>query len=102
MDYFLEYHASSRLESAALEIREKQGANAFYSLLMAAMRQAGSEEQEKLEEAFPEAARLLRMRYNAPGGRLADETANDGYYVPGVDAPHYYLEYKFSSTPRPR
>jgi hypothetical protein len=44
--------------------------NAFYSLLMATIREAGSEELERLESAFPDTVAELRKRYNAPGGAL--------------------------------
>jgi hypothetical protein len=47
--------------------------NAFYSLLMATIREAGSEELERLESAFPDTVAELRKRYNAPGGALTPE-----------------------------
>ena len=98
-NFFLEYHASVRLESAALTIREQVGANAFYSLIMAAMREAGSDEMEKLSQAFPEAAQQLRSRYNAGGGRLAGETAENGFRVPGVEAQNYCLKLEKDEHP---
>ena len=64
--FFREYHASRTIELAALAT----DANAFYTLIMAAMRQAGSDEMQKLEQAFPQAAEELRTRYKAPGGFL--------------------------------
>lgn len=70
---FREYRASIELELKAIEIP----ANAFYSLIMAAARQAGSEEIEKLERAFPDAINELRKRYNAPGGRLIGDPIDD-------------------------
>jgi hypothetical protein len=45
----------------------------FYALIMAAMRQADTENMSLLSEAFPAAAAELRARYNAPGGLLPDE-----------------------------
>ena len=58
-----EYSASQRLCHHASSF----DANAFYSLLMATIREAGSDELELLEDAFPEVVRELRQRYNAPG-----------------------------------
>ena len=40
----------------------------FYALIMAAMRQASTRNQEALEKAFPDVWEELRYRYNSPGG----------------------------------
>ena len=40
----------------------------FYSLIMAAMRQADTDNLYALERAFPEVWRELKYRYNSPGG----------------------------------
>lgn len=45
----------------------------FYALIMAALRGADSENQRKLEAAWPETCAELRARYNAPGGLLPGE-----------------------------
>jgi hypothetical protein len=45
----------------------------FYDLIMAAMRQADSNNIEKLKAAFPEVYRELLVRYRAPGGKLEGE-----------------------------
>lgn len=42
----------------------------FYALIMAAMRQADSDNFEKLKEAFPDTFVELQQRYHAPGGAL--------------------------------
>ena len=66
----LDYEGSKKL---SLEAHCLDG-NAFLSLLMATMREAGSEELTKLQEAFPNVLAELRARVNAPGGALnADE-----------------------------
>ena len=64
-----EYEASKHLSLAA----HQHDANAFYALLMATMREAGSNELDKLEGGFPEIIQELRKRYNAPGGVLPDD-----------------------------
>ena len=45
----------------------------FYAVLMAAMRQADTDNLEKLRAAFPEVYAELQARYNAPGGTLPGE-----------------------------
>jgi hypothetical protein len=45
----------------------------FYSLIMAAMRQADTINFDKLKLAFPETAKEMQARYNAPGGLLGGE-----------------------------
>lgn len=47
----------------------------FYALIMAAMRQADSDNAAKLREAFPAVWTELHVRYNSPGGLLPEETA---------------------------
>lgn len=42
----------------------------FYALIQAAMRQADSDNIEKLKKAFPEMWKELHDRYNSPGGFL--------------------------------
>jgi hypothetical protein len=44
----------------------------FYSLLMAAMRNADTDNLEKLKAAFPEIFNELQARYNAMGGALTE------------------------------
>jgi hypothetical protein len=46
----------------------------FYALIMAAMRQADTDNLAKLVAAFPGVADELQTRYNAPGGYLPGET----------------------------
>jgi len=45
----------------------------FYALIMAAMRQADTDNLEKLSRAFPEIYQELLERYNRPGGILPSE-----------------------------
>lgn len=45
----------------------------FYALIMAAIRQADTDNLEKLTEAFPDVVREFRARYYAPGGLLPGE-----------------------------
>ena len=45
----------------------------FYSLIMAAMRQADTDNTIKLKMMFPKIWHELDMRYHAPGGLLPDE-----------------------------
>jgi hypothetical protein len=45
----------------------------FYALVQAAMRQADSQNIEKLRWTFPEIHNELQARYNAPGGYLEGE-----------------------------
>ncbi len=45
----------------------------FYALVQAAMRQADTDNQERLKNAFPDVWEDLQTRYNAPGGYLAGD-----------------------------
>ncbi len=61
----------------------------FYALIMAAMRQADTDNLARLRDAFPEIWRELQARYNAPLGELEsdkDGTALDLLYEPSADA----------------
>lgn len=62
----------------------------FYSLIMAAMKQADTDNLKKLQDAFPDTWRELVARYNAPnGGELEsdkDDTALVLIYDPDADA----------------
>jgi len=60
-----EYRASQELE--------REG-RPFYGLIMAAMRQADTDNVEKLRRVWPEVWAELRARYDAPGGFLEGET----------------------------
>lgn len=42
----------------------------FYALIQAAMRKADTANLELLKECWPDVWLELRVRYNAPGGRL--------------------------------
>lgn len=66
----LEYVGSRKLVA---EIDRITAGNEFITVIMAAMRLAGSEEMAKLEAVFPRIAQELRARYNAPGGHLPGE-----------------------------
>jgi hypothetical protein len=46
----------------------------FYALIMAAIRQADTENARNLRMAFPGVAFELQARYNAPGGRLPGDS----------------------------
>lgn len=56
-------------ESQEVESKHYQ----FYALIMAAMRQADTDNLELLKAVFPEAWDELKARYNAPGGQLAED-----------------------------
>lgn len=45
----------------------------FYALIMAAMRQADTENARLLAAAWPEIYQELTSRYNAPGGSLVGD-----------------------------
>lgn len=45
----------------------------FYALIMAAMRQADTDNLKRLRDAFPETWAELMRRYNAPGGALPED-----------------------------
>jgi hypothetical protein len=45
----------------------------FHAMIMAAYRRADTINQALLEQAFPATCREVRLRYNAPGGRLPEE-----------------------------
>ena len=51
----------------------------FYALIMAAMRQADSDNLTRLGEAFPAIHGELQERYNAPGGLLGEEIATPAH-----------------------
>lgn len=56
-------------ESQRIAVEDYQ----FYALIMAAMRQADTDNATKLKFAFPFVWEELRRRYNAPGGFLPGE-----------------------------
>jgi hypothetical protein len=64
-----EYHGSLELASAAYQ----GSGNPFYSLLMAAMRAADTDNLELLQQNWPQVWEELHARYNAPEGLLSDE-----------------------------
>lgn len=45
----------------------------FYALIMTAMRQADTNNSEKLKAAWPEVWEELHARYHAPGGQLPND-----------------------------
>lgn len=47
----------------------------FYALVMAAMRQADTDNAAALQLVFPQTWEELAARYNAPGGLLPGESA---------------------------
>lgn len=53
--------------------RELADTESFYSLLMATMRRADSDNAQLLRGIFPYTWRELQVRYNAPGGLLPGE-----------------------------
>ena len=63
----LDYEGSGRI---AAEVTSLTTGDEFYSLLMAAIRFADTDNLTKLVQAFPEVVDELRLRYNAPGGAL--------------------------------
>lgn len=48
----------------------------FSALIMAAMRKADTDNQEKLRATWPEIWREFSARYHAPGGILTDDEVN--------------------------
>jgi hypothetical protein len=46
----------------------------FYALLMSLIRRADTNNLAKLELMWPDIVDEFRQRYNAPGGRLVEET----------------------------
>lgn len=90
----LEYKASAKLELAAMELRESMGANAFYSLLAATFRQAGTMESLQLAMAFPGLRESLQERILAPGGLKPGETfTQDGARFTMDDKGKVIVEY---------
>ena len=67
---YLEYIGSQKVAS---EISQMTMGNEFYTLIMAAMRLADTDNMEKLAEEFPETWDELCRRYKAPGGKLSGE-----------------------------
>jgi len=57
----------------------------FYSLIMAAMRQADTDNAELLRKTFPQVWNELFARYNAPGGLLPEEFKKEFYCKPEVE-----------------
>jgi len=57
------------IRSQAISALDEQ----FYSLIMAAMRQAATDNLLKLKDAFPETHREWVARWHAPGGFLPGE-----------------------------
>lgn len=58
----------------------------FYALVMAAMRQADTDNAARLRGAFPLVWHELQQRYNAPGGYLSGELpSKDPYYTQDQD-----------------
>lgn len=49
----------------------------FYALIMAAMRKADTPNSRALRQAFPDTWAELDARYNAPGGKLPEEWAQE-------------------------
>ena len=59
-----EYQESAKVELAG---------HPFYAIIMTAMRQADSQNIERLRQAFPDTWEELRARYDSPGGVLPGE-----------------------------
>ena len=83
---YVEYKESMTIE---------QGRYGFYSLIMAAMRQADSENIEKLKDAFPKQWTELRARYNAPDGCLTKNEFRIYSSVPKEIKEEYLESIKF-------
>ena len=58
-------------------VSQKLGANPFYALIMAAMRQADTMNLAKLKDAWPLVWQELEQRYHARGGYLPYEKPAD-------------------------
>lgn len=57
----------------SIELLRYVNDDTFYALIMAAMRLADTDNMVKLKWAWPDVARELQARYNAPGGLLPGE-----------------------------
>jgi hypothetical protein len=68
-----DYELSQKLEGEADWVED------FYGLIMVAMRNADTENQEKLKAAWPEVYEELQQRYNAPRGLLPGERDAQGW-----------------------
>ena len=68
-----DYETSLKIEQAAY--KNDWG---FYTLLTAVIRMADSENLRKLQAVFPDVVQEFRIRYNAPGGILAEDYWKDG------------------------
>ena len=58
-----------------IEISEKNPP--FYAIIQAAMRQADSDNLDKLKAAFPDTFRELAFRYDSAGGYLSGEQTSE-------------------------
>lgn len=70
MPRFREYLASKKLVAVFDDIVD---ANKFYTFIMCAIREADTDNLERLQSVFPEVVEELKARYNAPGGALDNE-----------------------------
>ena len=56
----------------------------FYALVMACMRQADTDNVEKLKHIFPDTHAELAERYNGPGGLTKEELKRNQLNIPGA------------------
>lgn len=68
-----DYQASMKIEAEARSIVRGAGASSFYSLLMALIRVADSDNLAKIEAMWPLVVAELRLRYKATAGALSVE-----------------------------
>ena len=72
------------------DYRESQALSAsdpsFAALMMAALRKADTLNATIIRAEWPEIAREMQARYDAPGGVLPGETAPEELHVPDEDA----------------
>jgi len=64
----------------------------FYALIMAAMRQADTDNTARLRAAFPDVWAELQARYNAPGGVLPSDPTE------GLEAVRQDLDAEFAAA----
>lgn len=67
---YYEYDGSRKVVAY---LRRLTTGNEFYTLIMAAMQLADTDNLEKLRAAFPDTYQELMDRYNSPGGLIGAE-----------------------------
>lgn len=66
----------------------------FYALIQAAMRQADTNNLEKLKSLFPGTFKELQIRYNSPKGLLPKEVVKEDKEVEEIEVDYEVVKYK--------